>query len=73
MVVNDDDVYEDEVELEKFLRRLFVLLFVCTELVSSSESSSSVVLLAFNNIFKRRFLAARPGLPDELLALLVVD
>jgi hypothetical protein len=52
-IVKDDDVYEDDVELEKFLRRLLVrLLFVETEVfVSSSSVSSSVVLLVFNKIF----------------------
>jgi hypothetical protein len=58
VVVSDDEVYEDEVELEKFLRRrLDRLLAITAGIVSSSSVSSSVVLLpfVFKRIFNRRF------------------
>lgn len=68
LVVSDDEVYEDEVELEKFLRRRFVLLFTCCdEALSPSSLSSSVVLFEFRRIFKSRFLGTRFLVPPLLL------
>jgi hypothetical protein len=67
-VVANDDEYDEEVELEKFLRRLFVFLLFDDEVAGTSSSvSSSVVLFVFSNIFKSLFLWGWVRLLEVLL------
>jgi hypothetical protein len=59
--VANDDEYEEDVELEKFLRRLFTFLLldgVTGVLEFSSSVSSSVVLFTLSKIFSNRFRGA---------------
>lgn len=57
--VANDDEYDEEVELEKLRRRLFVFLRFADVTGISSSVSSSVVLFAFSRMFNKRFREAR--------------